>query len=131
MESKMSKKELGGTIDSWCGKCKMILAHTIEAMVGDKPARVHCNTFNAVHTYKANEPGKPAASGKARANRYQTLIKGSDMAAAKTYSPKGKYEPGDVLQHPSFGIGVAIAIKDGTKLEVLFEGGSKLLVHSP
>jgi len=130
MESEMSKKELGGTIDSWCGKCKMILAHTVEAMVGDKPARVHCNTCNAVHTYKPNEPGKAAASGKVRPSRYKTLIKGSDMAAAKIYSPKEKYEPGDVLQHPSFGIGVATAVKDGTKVEVLFEGGSKLLVQS-
>src|SRR5207245_8977881 len=101
MESEMSKKELGGTIDSWCGKCKMILAHTIEAMVGDKPARVHCNTCNAVHTYKANEPGKAAAPGKARPSRYKTQIKSSDIAAAKIYSPKEKYEPGDVLQHPS------------------------------
>ena len=131
MESEMSKKELGGTIESWCGKCKMILAHTIEAMVGDKPARVHCNTCNAVHTYKPNEPGKAAASGKVRPSRYKTLIKGSDMAAAKIYSQKEKYEPGDVLQHPSFGIGVATAVKDGTKVEVLFEGGSKLLVQSP
>ena len=127
----MSKKELGGTIDSWCGKCKMVLAHTIEAMVGDKPVRVHCNTCNAVHTYKAKEPGKTAAPGKARPSRYQALIRGSDMSAAKTYSPKGKYEPGDVLQHPSFGVGIATAIKDGTKVEVLFEGGSKLLVHTP
>src|SRR5262245_24508728 len=137
MESEMNKKERGGTIDSWCGKCKMILAHTIEALVGDKPVRVHCNTCNAVHTYKSSEPakaatsGKAAAPGKARPSRYKTLIKGSDMAAAKIYSPKGKYEPGDVLQHPSFGIGVATAIKDGTKVEVLFEGGSKLLVHTP
>ena len=25
----------GGNVDSWCGKCSMMLAHTIEAMVGD------------------------------------------------------------------------------------------------
>ena len=40
METEGSAKKIGGTIDSWCGKCKLILAHTIEAMVGDKPARV-------------------------------------------------------------------------------------------
>src|SRR5881396_3013951 len=100
METELTNKKPGSTIDSWCGKCKMVLAHTIEAMVGDKPVRVHCNTCNAVHTYKAKEPGKTAAPGKARPSRYQALIRGSDMSAAKTYSPKGKYEPGDVLQHP-------------------------------
>ncbi len=144
METEHSKNRPGGTIDSWCGKCKLILAHTIEAMVGNKPARVHCNTCGAQHTYKPNEPGKTPSrqasphepdtgSGpapvRARASRYKTLLKGSDMAAAKSYSPKERYQPGDVLQHPSFGFGVATAVKDGTKIEVLFEGGSKLLVH--
>src|SRR5213596_673008 len=105
MESEMSKKELGGTIDSWCGKCKMILAHTIEAMVGDKPARVHCNTCNSQHAYKPSEPGKSVAQpGKPRASRYQGLLKGSNGATPKPYSPTGKYQTGDVLNHPSFGI---------------------------
>ena len=144
METEHSKNRPGGEIDSWCGKCKLILAHTIEAMVGNKPARVHCNTCGAQHSYKPHEPGKTASrpgsqheagtgSGtqpvRTRASRYKTLLQESNMAAAKNYSPKDKYQPGDVLQHPSFGFGVATAIKDGTKIEVLFEGGSKLLVH--
>jgi hypothetical protein len=131
----------GGSIDSWCGKCKMILAHTIEAIVGNKPARVHCNTCKAQHSYRPNEPAKAPPrmratgdgaappSAKVRASRYQTLLKGKDMAAAKRYSPKDNYEPGDVMQHPNFGVGVAIAVKDGTKVEVLFDAGPKLLVH--
>ena len=131
METEINKNRPGGTIDSWCGKCKLILAHTIEAMIGNKPARVHCNTCKAQHTYKPNEPGKAGAQpGKMRPGRYKTLIKDTDMAEAKNYSPKEKYQPGDVLRHPNFGFGVATAVKDGTKVEVLFETGSKLLVHS-
>src|SRR6266566_4085945 len=109
MESEMSKKELGGTIDSWCGKCKLILAHTIEAMVGNKPARVHCNTCNSQHSYKPSEPGKSASrqqSGKPRASRYQGLLNGSRTETPKPYSPKEKYQSGDVLKHPTFGVGV-------------------------
>jgi hypothetical protein len=49
--------------------------------------------------------------------------------APKNYSPKERYEEGDVLEHPTFGRGVATAVKDATKIEVLFENGSKLLVH--
>ena len=37
--------------------------------------------------------------------------------------------PGDLVQHPSFGLGVATANKDGSKIEVLFEEGPKVLVH--
>jgi hypothetical protein len=133
------KKRPGGSIDAWCGKCKMVLAHTIEAMVGDKPARVHCNTCRAQHSYRANAPGTGrqsrardgavASTGKTRASRYHALLKGRDMAGAKNYSTKDRYEPGDILQHPSFGFGVTTAVKDETKIEVLFEGGSKVLIH--
>ena len=132
MESEISKNRNGGTIDSWCGKCKLIVAHRIEAMVGSKPVRVHCNICQSQHTYKPSEPNKavaPVQPSKTRPNRYKVLLRGSDGADSKSYSPKDKYQPGDVLNHPSFGVGVATAVKDGTKIEVLFEGGSKLLVH--
>ena len=121
----------GGTIDSWCGKCKMMLAHTIEALVGKKPARVHCNTCGSQHSYKASEPAKGtrAPSSKPRATRYQGLMKETSSAPPKNYSPKEKYQSGDVLKHPTFGVGVTTAVKDDSKIEVLFEGGSKLLVH--
>jgi hypothetical protein len=131
----------GGTIDSWCGKCKLVLAHTIEAMVGEKPARVHCNTCKSQHSYKANPPnttarkvrqrdGNDSASAptRTRATRYQTLLK-DNTAVAKVYSPNDQYEAGDVLEHPKFGRGVTTAVKDATKIEVLFESGSKTLVH--
>jgi hypothetical protein len=136
-----SKKEPVRSIDSWCGKCKLILAHTIETMIGDQPARVHCNTCKAQHSYRADQPAPrqgrqrtaDAAPGpkpsKPRATRYQALLKGKDLLVAKSYSSKDSYVPGDVMQHPSFGFGVATAIKDRTKIEVLFEGGSKLLMQ--
>jgi len=52
-----------------------------------------------------------------------------ESAIAKIYSPKEKYQPGDVLEHSTFGRGVAMALKDETKIEVLFESGSKTLIH--
>jgi hypothetical protein len=100
-------------------------------MVGDKPARVHCNTCHSQHAYKASEPGKTTAraqTGKPRQSRYKVLLN-ENTDAPKSYSPKETYQPGDVLKHPSFGLGVTTAVKDGTKIEVLFEGGVKLLIH--
>jgi hypothetical protein len=69
---------------------------------------------------------KPA---RARLSRYQTVLKGKDVTGAKSYSSKELYLLGDVMAHPNFGIGVATAIKDGSKVEVLFEACSKVLVH--
>ena len=57
------------------------------------------------------------------------LLKGNDAEAPKNYSPKDRYQLGDVLKHPTFGVGVTTAVKNGTKIEVLFETGSKLLVQ--
>ena len=128
----MNRNEPGGTVDSWCGKCKMVLAHTIEAMIGNKPARVHCNTCQSQHAYKASEPAKRAPRAQstgARPSRYKTLVAGTNAGAAKAYSPKDTYQEGDVLQHPTFGVGVTTAVKDVSKIEVLFESGAKVLVH--
>jgi hypothetical protein len=126
----------GDNIDSWCGKCKMMLAHTIEAMIGRKPARVSCNTCRSQHSYKANPPGEgsrkapgSAPSTRRSANRYQSLLKANGEAVAKLYSPGSRYELGDVLEHPTFGRGVATAVRDATKIEVLFESGSKTLIQ--
>ena len=129
----------GGTVDAWCGKCKLLLAHTIEAMVGDKPQRVICNTCKSQHAYKAQAPGtrqtvkrdgSPARTGKRMGNSYQSLLKAKEAEVARMYSPTSTYAQGDFLEHPTFGRGVATAVKDGAKIEVLFEGGSKTLIHS-
>jgi len=124
--------KLGSNIDSWCGKCKMLLAHTIDAIVGDKPKRVTCNTCKTQHAYKAQEPKAPSTprTGKSAANKYQSMLKASSTAVAKTYSPTSKYEAGDILDHRTLGRGVTTAVKDGAKIEVLFEGGLKTLIHA-
>ena len=132
IETRDTQKRVGGTIDSWCGKCKLVLAHTIEAMIGDVPARVHCNTCNAQHGYKPHavtssrrQNSKTATS---LANRHEKMLK-ENKTTPKAYSVTERYAPGDVIQHKIFGLGIATAIKDDSKIEVRFEGGPKLLVH--
>ena|SRR5215831_15713509 len=142
METELNSVKPGSNIDSWCGKCKLVLAHTIEAVVDGKPARVHCNTCGSQHTYKPNPPGATSRAGtkrektsvaggeRTRSSRYDSLMKAKSSDAAKTYSPNSKYEQKDVLEHPTFGRGVVTAVKDATKIEVLFEGGLKTLIHA-
>jgi hypothetical protein len=136
MANEHTIKKPGDTIDSWCGKCKRILAHTIEALVQNKPARVSCNTCRAQHGYKADSPKttqKPTSGvssskpAKARVSRYEALLK--DGVKVMTYSISEKYQEGDVVQHATFGRGAVTEIKDGNKIEVLFESGTKTLIH--
>ena len=138
-KTELSDKKPGSDIDSWCGKCKRVLAHTIEAMVGDKVARVNCNTCKSQHIYRPQPPrstpkregtGSAPKTGKTRATRYESLLKSKDASSSRTYSFEIKYDAGDILEHPKFGRGVVMAVKDVTKIEVLFESGSKLLVHA-
>ncbi len=142
MKTGRSNAKVGSDIDAWCGKCKRILAHTVEVMVGDKPARVNCNTCKSQHTYKALPPDGSSQGGRKReggheqrsqpakppTNRYQSLLKAKSSTVVKTYSLEDKYGQGDVLEHPTFGRGITTAVKDG-KIEVLFESGPKTLVH--
>jgi hypothetical protein len=132
LKTELTNKKLGSNIDSWCGKCKMLLAHTIEAMVGDKPKRVICNTCKSQHAYKAQaaETSSTPRIGKSAAKKHQLALKASSTAVAKTYSPTSKYEAGDILDHRTLGRGVTTAVKEGAKIEVLFESGLKTLVHA-
>ncbi len=149
----MKQYRIGSDVDSWCTKCKLILAHTIEAVVGDDIKRVHCNTCNSKHIYRACEPGSAAkvprsaglkssrskgssrtskkigVAGMMRASDYELILRGRDLAAAKRYSFRDQYGAGEVLQHIEFGLGVVTADKGSNKIEVLFQLGPKVLVH--
>ncbi|HEY1098360.1 MAG TPA: hypothetical protein VGF99_05515 [Myxococcota bacterium] len=138
--------KIAGTVEAWCGKCKLMLHHTIETIEGGEPGRVHCNTCSSQHAFKGYRPGeaprqvkareaaaergpRAAQPGKVKANHYDDLMKGRDASAARTYSPKATYAAGEVVSHPSFGVGVATALKDGTKIEIIFPEGQKVLIH--
>jgi hypothetical protein len=134
-----------GNCDSWCGKCKLLLAHTIETMDGPLPARVQCNTCHQQHAFKDHKPGevrtgmgraprapagpKRATPGAARASHYEELMKSHALEVGRTYSPKEKFAVGDVVQHPTFGLGVTTAVKDAKKVEVLFHDGARVLIQ--
>jgi hypothetical protein len=149
----MNQFRVGSNVDSWCTKCKLILAHTIEAVVGDDIKRVHCNTCKSKHVYRAWEPGcapkvsratslkspaKPSSgrspkkigvAGMMRASDYELVLRGRNLAGAKKYSFREQYGAGEVLQHIEFGLGVVTADKGANKIEVLFQLGPKVLVH--
>lgn len=134
----MSKPNIGKNIDSWCTKCKLMLAHTIEAAKGDKVTRVHCNTCGAQHAYRPNPPGKkaPAKSGRSAQARkdaitsdFATILRGKDPAKARPYVLSGRFQAAELIRHPSFGLGLVTAVKDPTKIEVAFADGVKTLVQ--
>jgi hypothetical protein len=128
---------VGGDIDAQCTKCKMVLGHTILAMVGNKPARVRCNTCNGEHNYRgtaSNPPKKgtwqPKAAPKEKpvVTSWEALIAAKDIANARRYSPREKFAADELLQHPTFGVGLVQEVR-GDKIEVAFKADVKTLVH--
>lgn len=139
----MAKPSVSKDVDSWCTRCKLMLAHTIESVSGDKITRVHCNTCKTQHAFRPNPPGKTAArkgrgtagsGGRGAAagspqNDFDSLMRGKDPAAAKRYVLADRFNVGDLIKHPQFGLGVVRNIKDHDKIEVVFNDAKRILIH--
>lgn len=139
---KTKKIEAGSEIDSRCLKCKDVTNHTIIAMADDKIAKVECNVCGGRHNYRPAKP-ETAASAKRKTTRAATVasaklakhealheeqVAGRGKTDAVPYSLTGCYREGDLLDHPTFGIGVVTEIVMPDKIEVLFRQESKLLI---
>ena len=132
---------VGKDVDSWCTRCKLVLAHTVEAVVSGRITRVHCNTCGGQHAYRATAPGTGTGS-RSRAGRadsvrspskptrdYASLMRGRDPATARAYTAAERFKDGELIRHATFGVGLVTALKDVNKIEVLFTDGSKVLIH--
>ena len=136
-KDKSKDSELGKEILSYCGKCKMPVAHVILTVnkkgVADK---CECQTCSAKHKYRDPEkPVKPRAtkrtskktiSAEALWNEAIAGAKGS----AKTYRMSADFSEGDLMDHSTFGKGVVEGLVGSGKIKVIFENGEKILVHN-
>ena len=118
-----------------CNKCKMVLAHTILAMVGTKIARVKCNTCNSEHAFRGTAVPKPRKARKSKDDKpskvvlsFQQRIEGKDPAKARKYNVKETFAPDDLLDHPTFGLGIVSIVRED-KIDVAFKAFEKTLVH--
>ncbi len=139
-------KSAGDILDAQCTKCRVLTNHTIVALVDGRVARVKCNTCSSEHNYHAPKeakivaPKKPATpkiasttqatAKKDTSPRYQDMwesaLAGKDSAFASDYSMDGKFKKDDLVKHSLFGLGIVL-MASGTKMEVLFTDGPKLL----
>lgn len=141
-----TKTKAGSIVDGWCTKCKLVLAHTVEAMVDGKITRVHCNTCKGQHAHRAAAPAtrgatktspakgtksaaRKAADKPAKRSEYETLLRGRTGATARTYATSERFAAGELIKHPSFGLGVVTGERDSVKIDVQFADGPKVLMH--
>jgi len=136
----MPSHSVGGEVDAFCTKCKMTLAHTILAMVGERIARVRCNTCMGEHAFKASAPGtaKPRATKRKTATgvrakptsaNFDEQLATKNMANARTYAFTEKFALDQIIDHPTFGRGFVAQVRPD-KIDVVFRGSVKTLVHA-
>ncbi|MCA9564195.1 MAG: hypothetical protein KC561_11935 [Myxococcales bacterium] len=137
----MAEAVVGRDIDAWCNKCKLELAHIVVAMVDGVPVKVLCKTCRSEHRYKSKTaatrkksasaaPAKsPRAPQSTKSSDYIIAMKGKDLGDAVPYSPKGQYQPEDLVVHPKFGVGIVTASAGPNKIDVMFDTETKRLVH--
>jgi hypothetical protein len=136
---RMAKPVVGKDVDSWCTRCKLMLAHTIEAVSGDKITRVHCNTCKSQHAFRANPParvaprkGRSAAGtkdGGPAPDSFEALMRGKDPHSARRYVLAERFKQGELIKHSQFGLGVVRSLKGLDKIEVVFADTPRTLVH--
>ncbi len=132
--------KVGGACESRCTKCKQVTAHVIVAMVKDLPKRVECETCHGQHNYRPAAAKKKATKAgatrkkpvkrttKSRARSWTSVMAQRTPDDAGAYSMTERFEADQLISHPRFGLGV-VRTAAGNKIEVLFEEGTKLLVH--
>jgi len=126
----------GKDVLSYCGKCKMPLAHTIISLTKKGTVdRCECNTCGAKHKYR--DPDKPvksrakSATKKAKASPEAVWKKAvaDAQGMAKSYAMTEEFSEGNLIDHAKFGIGVVEEVVVPNKIRVTFEQGEKVLIH--
>ena len=110
--------------------------------------RVQCNTCGGIHNFRRAEEPKAATVSKSGAvtrktvpsprktkmepgaldrEEWESLAPSFVKERAVAYDMNAKFRVNDLVEHPSFGIGVVKSIVGPQKMEVLFHVGKKLL----
>lgn len=133
---------VGDNIDSYCLKCKLVLAHVIMFKVDGVINRVKCKTCGAEHKYRgtaipgvkktAAARGKKPVAAKATADDapLRWNLKSRNMppeTSIPDYSVKDTYKVNNVFNHPTFGIGFVEKVASDTSVFVLFRDAVRLM----
>jgi len=137
----MTELSVGKEVLSYCGKCKLTLAHTIVTMKATGAlGKCECRTCKATHVYK--DPSKVKASrvkaktGTKKQSTQESIsnlwLEAVNNASTKSqkYAPKEKFCVKDIIDHAKFGPGVVERLIDNDKIEVIFRHEIKTLIHN-
>jgi len=140
---------VGKNVDALCTRCGLVLAHIVLYEIGGVIARVKCKTCGTEHKYRGAKTrdrksapasdrmrrlGAKAAEEIQQAEVVETqrwLQRQSEIAKNTVIVPyrmTDRYQRGDIIEHPSFGVGFVEKILEDQRMDVLFKGSLKRMV---
>jgi hypothetical protein len=110
------KHEIGDNVEKFCTSCHEQLGHIVKSVTKTGlVSRVNCSKCGLLGTFKASA-----------ASKVQSL-------AFKTGDPYDRariYRAGQVMSHPSFGIGEVMQVLNTKTIDVLFLDRVRRLIHA-
>ena len=108
---------VGENVEKFCPACSDQIAHIVKSVTKTgSVSRVNCSKCGLLGTFKPNA----------------TLSKAQGLAnkTGDPYEQSRTYRAGQIMAHPSFGMGEVMTVIDTRKIDVLFADRVRRLVHS-
>ena len=130
----ISALDVSDEVRCWCGKCKDFRLHRVKGLIPDKPPSSVCLTCSAVHRVRLYRPGSRTKAKRAPApppaNPWIAAVRGASIEDATAYSMSGSYERNEVVNHKAFGLGKVTDVIGPSKVRIVFEEGSKVMLQN-
>jgi hypothetical protein len=143
----MSQKQIqaGSSVESMCKRCKTVTDHHVVVMNGDKIAKVECKVCGGRHAFqsptaepkvKTAAPRTPRGPSLAAQRKQSAAVEAlweKNVAGTKAlpYAMTSLFKAGDVIEHPTFGLGHVQKMIAANTIEVLFQDGIRNLRCAP
>lgn len=128
----VNRPQLGGYVETRCGKCKLDREHIIAAL-DDKGgiARVECLTCRSNHIYRERKTTTRTTSGRTstRGTKKDSASAVEPTGPPRAYSMQERFAVGDRVEHQKFGQGVVVEVR-ASKIDVKFGRELKTLIHA-
>lgn len=145
----MSQKQIqaGSSVESMCKRCKTVTDHHVVVMDGDKIVKVECKVCGGRHAFQSptptpepkvkaatpRTPRTPSLSSQRKQSAAVEALWEKNVAgsAAQPYAMTAFFKVGDVIDHPTFGLGHVQKMIAANTMEVLFQDGIRNLRCAP
>lgn len=136
----------GNAVEGYCTECKKDTVHTVLQVEGLQIRSVRCEKCSGEGPFlmprartkaglrevaakrKSVTPKRTRRKPEDPAQTFRKLVQGKDIQDAPKYNTKIQIGVGDLVKHPSFGLGVVSEMTGPNKATITFEDGPRTMM---